>query len=93
VGAFGVSSEASFVRFRAPDGAFDPDQLIPVIAVIAACEFAVHYHIDWIKARTERTRNWNSTDNIYWVAFGGDQFLHQVTYIVIVALLLRVTPV
>jgi hypothetical protein len=53
----------------------------------------VHYHIDWIKARTERTRNWNSTDNIYWVAFGGDQFLHQVTYIVIVALLVRVTPI
>jgi Protein of unknown function (DUF3307) len=66
---------------------------VPVIAVIAACEFAVHYHVDWIKARTERTRNWNSTDTIYWVAFGGDQFLHQVTYIVIVALLLRVTPI
>jgi hypothetical protein len=27
-------------------------RFIPVIVVIAVCEFAVHYHIDWIKART-----------------------------------------
>ena len=62
---------------------------LPVIAIIIVCEFALHYHIDWFKARTERLRNWVNTDNIYWIAFGVDQFLHQVTYIVIVALLLH----
>jgi hypothetical protein len=62
---------------------------LPVIAIVIVCEFALHYHIDWLKARTERLQNWVNTDNIYWVAFGVDQFLHQATYIVIVALLIR----
>jgi hypothetical protein len=62
------------------------------IAGAVACEFVIHYHIDWLKARTERVRNWTPEDNIYWVAFGADQFLHQVTYIVIVATLLRLAP-
>jgi hypothetical protein len=63
-----------------------------VIAAVMACEFLVHYHIDWLKARTERVRNWTPEDNIYWLAFGADQFLHQVTYIVIVTLVLRLAP-
>jgi hypothetical protein len=63
---------------------------IPVIASVIVCEFVVHYHVDWFKARTEMLRNWVVTDDIYWMAFGVDQFLHQTTYIVIVALLLRV---
>jgi Protein of unknown function (DUF3307) len=61
----------------------------PLITAIALGEFVLHYHIDWLKARTERVRDWNDTQNVYWAAFGIDQFLHQITYLGIVALLLR----
>ena len=59
-----------------------------LIALVAAAEFVVHYHIDWIKARTDRVKGWSNRTQIYWVAFGIDQLLHQLTYLVIVALLL-----
>ena len=62
-----------------------------IIAAVVICEFLVHYHVDWIKARTERLRKWTASDHIYWTAFGTDQFVHQVTYIVIVAIVLRLS--
>jgi hypothetical protein len=64
----------------------------PIIVAVALCEFVLHYHIDWLKARTERIQGWRDTEGIYWVAFGVDQFLHQATYLAIVALLLQVSP-
>ena len=63
-----------------------------LIGIMVSCEFIIHYHIDWLKARTERLRNWTPSDDIYWIAFGADQFLHQVIYIVMVAILLRTAP-
>jgi hypothetical protein len=59
------------------------------IAILIACEFVVHYHADWLKARAERLFNWTQQDPIYWFAFGADQFVHQVTYIVMVAAVLQ----
>jgi hypothetical protein len=59
------------------------------IALVLAFEFLVHYHTDWLKARTQRVKSWTQNDAIYWVAFGADQFVHQVTYIVMIALVLR----
>jgi hypothetical protein len=60
------------------------------IALVLAFEFLVHYHTDWLKARTQRERGWTQADAIYWVAFGADQFVHQVTYIAMVALVLHI---
>lgn len=60
-----------------------------LIAVVLLGEFVLHYHTDWLKAQVTRTRNWNESDPIYWVAFGTDQFIHQVTYIAMVAIVLR----
>jgi hypothetical protein len=62
---------------------------LAIITAVVICEILVHYHVDWIKARTERLRKWTASDHIYWTAFGTDQFIHQVTYIVIVAIVLR----
>jgi hypothetical protein len=62
---------------------------VSTIAWVLALEFLVHYHTDWLKARTQRLRGWTQGDAIYWVAFGADQFIHQVTYIAMVALVLR----
>jgi uncharacterized protein DUF3307 len=60
-----------------------------LIASLLVLEFLVHYHTDWLKARTQRLRGWSQNDAIYWVAFGTDQFVHQVTYIAMIALVLR----
>ena len=61
----------------------------PVLIIgVAAAEFLVHYHIDWVKARTDRVMGWSDHTSVYWVAFGVDQLLHQLTYLAIVALLL-----
>jgi Protein of unknown function (DUF3307) len=56
-----------------------------LIAGLLLFEFLVHYHTDWLKARTQRLRGWTQNDAIYWVAFGADQFVHQVTYLAMVA--------
>jgi hypothetical protein len=58
------------------------------IALIAACEFLIHYHIDWAKGYAERVMSWRDKGQLYWIAFGIDQFLHQVTYLAIVVILL-----
>ena len=52
-----------------------------MIAAAVSAEFLIHYHIDWLKARSERRYGWTPQDKIYWIAFGVDQFLHQITYI------------
>src|ERR1700733_9389823 len=40
-----------------------------LIGALLAGEFLVHYHTDWLKARTQRQRGWTTTDGIYWAAF------------------------
>lgn len=52
-------------------------------------EFLVHYHMDWSKARLVRLKGWNTQDQLYWVAFGVDQFVHQATYIAMIAWVLN----
>lgn len=57
-------------------------------AGIALGEFAVHYHIDWFKERITRKNGWTARDRGFWFALGTDQFLHGLTYLVLVAVLL-----
>ena len=64
-----------------------------VIAVIVVSEFIVHYHVDWLKAAINRVRGLSYDDLLYWVVFGADQFVHQVTYIVILGVLVRAVAV
>ena len=61
----------------------------PLIAGIVAVESVLHYHIDWLKAAITRLRGVSYEDMLYWIVFGADQFLHQVTYIVMLAVLAR----
>ncbi len=56
------------------------------IAIVAG-EFIAHYHIDWLKERTTRVRQWTFPQAEFWWAFGADQAAHQVTYVVIAGLL------
>ena len=57
---------------------------LPVVAGIAAVEFAVHYHIDCAKDAITRRLGLTTDDRGFWIALGLDQSLHQMTYLVIV---------
>jgi Protein of unknown function (DUF3307) len=58
-------------------------------AAIIVAEFVVHYHIDWLKEQVMKRTGWQTADNGYWWALGGDQLLHQLFYVVIVVVLVR----
>ena len=49
--------------------------------MILAVEFVVHYHADWMKSAVDKRTNWGTTDQRYWILFGTDQLIHQLTYI------------
>lgn len=50
------------------------------IAVVMV-EWAVHFHIDYAKARYSEKQALEPTQPRFWQAFGVDQVLHQLTYI------------
>jgi hypothetical protein len=54
------------------------------VAVAVALEGLVHYHTDWLKARTERRRSLTTAGKPYWVLYGADQLVHQLTYVAMV---------
>lgn len=60
-----------------------------LIAVLVG-EYVVHYHVDWGKEQIGRWLDVKDTQHIYWVIFGGDQFAHQLTYLVMVAIAVAV---
>jgi hypothetical protein len=58
------------------------------IAIIVVAEFVIHYHTDWSKAHIDQTYQWGFSDQRYWILFGLDQLIHQLTYLAIVYALL-----
>ncbi len=54
---------------------------------IALGEFAVHYHIDWLKEQLTHRNGWTAHDRGFWYALGTDQFVHGLTYLALVAVL------
>jgi len=59
-----------------------------IAAAIAAGEFVLHYHIDWLKEQIIRRNNWTTQNPGFWHALGTDQLLHGLTYLGIVAVLI-----
>lgn len=61
---------------------------LPISGVYVAVflfDFTVHYHIDWSKKQlTARYRLGPTTHPEFWWLTGFDQYLHQLTYLVIV---------
>jgi hypothetical protein len=53
------------------------------IAILLLGEFVVHYHVDWYKAHFDRGRS-EVQDNLYWIVFGVDQLVHQLTYVAMI---------
>ncbi|MEM6938805.1 MAG: DUF3307 domain-containing protein [Pseudomonadota bacterium] len=54
------------------------------VLVLCALEWLVHYHIDWIKGWYSEKAQDGPADAAYWRAFGTDQFMHQMTYVVMI---------
>jgi hypothetical protein len=50
-------------------------------------EFIAHYHIDWLKENTVKRQRWVFPQAEFWWTFGADQALHQLTYLLIAAVL------
>lgn len=55
---------------------------IAVLVVVTLAEWVVHYHIDWGKGRFSDLKEHTPAHAGYWRAFGADQCLHQLTYLV-----------
>ena len=52
---------------------------------LALLDAFVHYHIDWTKNHINRHFNLKPTNGAgFWFTFGLDQYLHQMTYILLV---------
>ena len=58
------------------------------LVAIVVSEFLLHYHIDWLKERILKQQGWDSTTYGFWQILGGDQMLHNFTYVGIVAALI-----
>jgi hypothetical protein len=58
-----------------------------LVGAIALGEFVTHYHIDWLKEQVTRGNGWTTQDRGFWCALGTDQFVHGVTYLLIVGVL------
>jgi hypothetical protein len=67
-----------------------PSSLL-LAGAIALGEFAVHYHVDWLKEQVTHRNGWTTRDPGFWHALGADQLVHGVTYITLVAILLAAT--
>lgn len=57
-----------------------------MLLAIVVGEFLVHYHIDWCKEQITR-RSGGAQNAFFWRMIGLDQFLHQLTYLAIAAIL------
>ncbi len=50
--------------------------------ILCIWEWVVHFHIDWIKGWYSEKAGDTPEDASYWRSFGTDQFMHQMTYVV-----------
>ncbi len=60
---------------------------ILLAGAIALGEFAVHYHLDWLKEQVTHRNGWTTQDRGFWFALGTDQLAHGLTYLALVAIL------
>jgi len=54
---------------------------------LALIDFVLHYHIDWAKMNLNKKMGWGpTTHEQFWWAVGFDQYLHALTYILLIYL-------
>ena len=53
--------------------------------VVLVADFVIHYHVDWAKMNINRIKGWGATTHSqFWALTGLDQFMHQITYIMLI---------
>jgi len=62
---------------------------VPAIFAImlSALDAFIHYHVDYVKSNWMKKHNPSPNSQPYWAAHGIDQFLHFMTYILLIVLL------
>lgn len=60
-----------------------------IISALALLDVVVHYHIDFCKENFVKYFRWSTHDAKFWWALSADQWLHQLTYLVLVGLALK----
>ena len=59
----------------------------PLIAFLfGALDSIIHYHVDYVKSNFWKSKNLGPSDQMYWAVHGTDQFLHMMTYVLIIFL-------
>ncbi|HET7369725.1 MAG TPA: DUF3307 domain-containing protein [Gammaproteobacteria bacterium] len=58
------------------------------LAVLAIADCVIHYAVDFAKARWSRSHPADIKSRTFWMAHGADQFLHQLTYAVMIFVIL-----
>jgi hypothetical protein len=53
------------------------------VALLAAMDGVIHYHLDFFKNNFVKARGWTIQDGPYWWAFTADQVLHHMTYLLL----------
>jgi hypothetical protein len=61
----------------------------PLIGALLLGEFLIHYHTDWTKSQIDRRLRLNDQNSLYWMIFGSDQLVHQLTYVGMIYAALR----
>lgn len=63
---------------------------VPTFAIIAAAiDYTIHYHVDWAKVQINTKYGWGAnTHREFWWLLGLDQFLHALTYLLLVWIML-----
>lgn len=59
---------------------------VGAIAALLVGEFVIHYHSDWGKAQFDRRYALSESGTPYWILFGLDQLIHQLTYLLMIFL-------
>jgi hypothetical protein len=61
---------------------------IPLCLLVFAIDFLSHYHMDWIKMNINRIKGYTAATPQFFEWIGKDQWVHQVTYLGLVLLVL-----
>lgn len=61
----------------------------PIAIMLGLLDGGIHYHIDWAKMNLNKKLGYGpNTHEQFWVLLGFDQFLHSLTYLLIIFILL-----
>ncbi len=59
----------------------------PEVAMwLAIADYGLHYHIDWAKVKLNKKFGWGPTSDKFWWLLGLDQYLHAMTYVLLIYL-------